>query len=101
MSDPDPAELGKLRAQLSELTTLRSTLAQSDRLVHELRVHQIELEIQNRALREAQEQLEASRERYVELFDFAQWATWCSSRTGESSRRTSPRRGCSARIGRW
>jgi PAS domain S-box-containing protein len=40
-------------------------------LLRELRVHQIELEIQNRALREAQDSLEASRERYVELFDFA------------------------------
>jgi len=54
-----------------ELAALRSSLAQSDKLLHELRVHQIELEIQNRALREAQEQLETSRERYVELFDLA------------------------------
>jgi PAS domain S-box-containing protein len=54
-----------------ELAALRSSLAQSDKLLHELRVHQIELEIQNRALREAQEELETSRERYVELFDLA------------------------------
>src|SRR5262249_16504366 len=45
-----------------------------DRLLQELRVHQIELEIQNRALSEAQEQLELSRERYVDLFDFAPMA---------------------------
>ncbi len=40
-------------------------------LVHELRVHQIELQMQNRALRDAQAELETSRDRYADLFDFA------------------------------
>lgn len=40
-------------------------------LMHELEVHQVELEMQNQELREAQHLLEDSRDQYTDLFDFA------------------------------
>lgn len=42
-----------------------------DRLIRELQMHQIELEMQNRELRESEQRVEASRARYAELYDQA------------------------------
>ena len=42
-----------------------------DKIVHDLRVHQVELELQNRELRDTQSALEAAKSRFEELYDFA------------------------------
>ena len=39
--------------------------------IHELHVHQIELEMQNEELRRAQAELDAARSRYFDLYDLA------------------------------
>ena len=45
--------------------------AEMPKLLHQLRVHQIELEMQNEELRQSQRELEASHVRYSDLYDFA------------------------------
>jgi signal transduction histidine kinase len=44
---------------------------ETQRLLHELQVHQIELEMQNAELRQARDELENSLEKYTDLYDFA------------------------------
>ena len=58
-------------AQQATALKLADTQAAAQKLTHELQVYQIELEMQNEALQEAQTATELALERYAELYDFA------------------------------
>ena len=73
----DKLDLGNLRTRAEErLRDRKRSLpapleVDQERLLHELEVHQIELEMQNEELREARIDLESALARYTEIFDFA------------------------------
>jgi PAS domain S-box-containing protein len=63
-----------LRRRAEKLVTKPATvLADADvrRMLHELDVHQIELQLQNTELRSARDELEVLLDKYTELYDFA------------------------------
>ena len=75
---PDSGPLSPLRRQAQEkiqmLEKMKSELLDPKtvrRLIRELQLHQVELEIQNKELEETQQELEASKSRFKDLFDFA------------------------------
>jgi diguanylate cyclase (GGDEF)-like protein/PAS domain S-box-containing protein len=56
------------------------------RLLHELQVHQVELELQHRELRETRNLAEVAAARYTDLYDFAPVAYVTLNRAGEITR---------------
>lgn len=76
-SDPSTSGLndllGRAEAILASRAGHRADLEHDEtmRIVHQLAVHQIELDLQQQELRTAREQLAESLARYVDLYDFA------------------------------
>jgi PAS domain S-box-containing protein len=73
-SEPPAADLrGRAESFLRKTPgdLARMPITDVQMLVHELQVHQIELEMQNEELRCAQLELSASRDRYTDLYEFA------------------------------
>jgi PAS domain-containing protein len=69
------AQILRLKAEekLKKITKTDKTVFEADvkKLLHELQVHQIELEMQNEELREANETAETALKKYTILYDFA------------------------------
>ncbi|MBU0680671.1 MAG: PAS domain S-box protein [Proteobacteria bacterium] len=77
VNDTSPSKFAELRKQAEGMIARGEKSAKAlagedyDKLTHELLTHQIELELQNEELRQAQIELEQSHRRYVDLYDFA------------------------------
>ena len=74
MAGLQPSELARLREKAEQLsrrshTFGKVTIQNAESLVQELRVHQIELELQCQELQRAQAEVEESRNRYRELYE--------------------------------
>lgn len=71
---PNPATLrrrAERRMQEGAQPALPDTAWDTTRLMHELQVHQIELEMHNEELRHAYDEADALRARYADIYDFA------------------------------
>jgi PAS domain S-box-containing protein len=78
-----------LRQKSSDLLEKKSKKAATklegefQKLIHELQVHQVELELQNEELMRANENAEIATEKYTELYDFAPTGYFTLSKDGE------------------
>lgn len=73
MTEIDKLDDAQLSAEIGRLHADPATGEGSNEahLVHELQIHQVELEMQNRELRSAQLRLKEALDRYADLYDFA------------------------------
>jgi PAS domain S-box-containing protein len=69
--EPDELRHRAEEALREKAPALTRTGDDPQKLLHELQVHQIELEMQNEELRHARDEMEAVLEKYTDLYDFA------------------------------
>ena len=88
--DKNPSKENSMRQKAEELLKKKSSgtasplsEVESLRLIHELQVHQIELELQNDELRHAQAVAEVANDKYFRLYDLAPSGYFTLSREGE------------------
>ena len=88
--DNNPSKENSMRQKAEELLKKKSSgtaspfsEVESLRLIHELQVHQIELELQNDELRHAQAVAEVANDKYFRLYDLAPSGYFTLSREGE------------------
>ena len=81
---PMGAEEMRRRAE-EKLRSKAAALPEVDprRILHELQVHQIQLEMQNEELRDARSHLEDLVEKYTDLYDFAPVGYFCLNQHGQ------------------
>ncbi|MBC7962631.1 MAG: response regulator [Steroidobacteraceae bacterium] len=75
----------RAEGRLAEITgTVPTPGTEADplRLLHELQVHQVELEMQNAELRQSRNELDAALEKYSDLYDFAPVGYFTLNRAG-------------------
>ncbi|MBV5349219.1 hybrid sensor histidine kinase/response regulator, partial [bacterium] len=90
MKKSNHSEAEDLRQRAEELlrkeapkSIAQLTEAEIYKLLHELQVHQIELQLQNDELIQAKEQATIASEKYIELYDFSPTGYFTLSRNGE------------------
>jgi len=92
-SKKENSSRGTLRSKAEKILSKRpkptSRISESEsdtdtrKLIHDLQVHQIELEMQNDELRRKQEEVEETRKRYIDLYDFAPVGYFTFDRKGK------------------
>lgn len=86
--DSDRLSKPELRQRAEDFLNINPAAIQTtppadiQKLVEELRIHQVELEMQNEELRRAQLELAEARDRYIDLYDFAPIGFFTISDTG-------------------
>lgn len=75
-------ELVELLEKMDEERAVKAVKGDSERLVHELQVYQIQLEMQNRELKETRDRVEEVLSKYSDLYDFAPVGYMTLSKSG-------------------